>query len=107
MTSFQVPGWGYVLMAVGFAAFIALLIVAHRFLPLVLWRILLGLTCLGLLYFCAVEVPIIKVDDIEESMLWADIVRTPRMNVPIRHALSNSFGFGGTNAAIIVSREDA
>ena len=40
-------------------------------------------------------------------MLWADIVRTPRMNVPIRHALSNSFGFGGTNAAIIVSRGDA
>ena len=46
-------------------------------------------------------------DDIEESMAWADIVRTPRMNVPIRHALSNSFGFGGTNAAIIVSRDDA
>ena len=40
-------------------------------------------------------------------MQWADIVRTPRMNVPIRHAISNSFGFGGTNAAIIVSREDA
>ena len=46
--------WGYTL------AFIALLILAHRFLPLVLWRILLLLTCLGLLYFCAVEVPIIR-----------------------------------------------
>ena len=46
--------WAYTL------AFIALLIVAHRFLPLLLWRILLALTCLGLVYFCAVEVPIIK-----------------------------------------------
>jgi 3-oxoacyl-[acyl-carrier-protein] synthase II len=24
--------------------------------------------------------------------------------MPIRHALSNSFGFGGTNAALILSR---
>ena len=46
--------WGYTL------AFIALLILTHRFLPLVLWRILLLLTCLGLLYFCTVEVPIIR-----------------------------------------------
>ena len=51
--------------------------------------------------------PSINADDIEESMQWADIVRTPRLNVPIRHAISNSFGFGGTNAAIIVSRCDA
>ena len=51
--------------------------------------------------------PSINADQIEESMKWADIVRTPRMNVPIRHAISNSFGFGGTNAAIIVSRDDA
>jgi 3-oxoacyl-[acyl-carrier-protein] synthase-1 len=51
--------------------------------------------------------PSINADTIEESMKWADIVRTPRMNVPIRHAISNSFGFGGTNAAIIVSRDDA
>ena len=51
--------------------------------------------------------PSINADNIDESMKWADIVRTPRMNVPIRHAISNSFGFGGTNAAIIVSRDDA
>ncbi len=35
---------------------------------------------------------------------WADIVREVRENVTIRHALSNSFGFGGTNASLIFSR---
>ena len=46
--------WGYTCF------FIVALILAHRFLPILLWRILLGLTCLGLVYFCIVEVPIIK-----------------------------------------------
>ncbi len=46
--------WGYACF------FFAVLILAHRFLPAVLWRILLGLTCLGLVYFCIVEVPIIR-----------------------------------------------
>ncbi len=46
--------WGYAL------AFLALLIILHRFLPVLLWKIVLGLTCLGLLYFCAVEIPIIR-----------------------------------------------
>ena len=46
--------WGYLCF------FIALLIVAHRFLPAVLWRVVAGLTCLGIVYFCIVEVPIIK-----------------------------------------------
>ena len=46
--------WGYTCF------FVVALILAHRFLPLLLWRILLGLTCAGLLYFCIVEVPIIK-----------------------------------------------
>ena len=46
--------WGYTCF------FIVALILAHRFLPVLLWRILLGLTCLGLVYFCIVEIPIIK-----------------------------------------------
>ena len=46
--------WGYACF------FLIALILAHRFLPVVLWRIVLGLTCLGLVYFCIVEVPIIK-----------------------------------------------
>ncbi len=46
--------WGYLCF------FLIALILAHRFLPVVLWRIVLGLTCLGLVYFCIVEIPIIK-----------------------------------------------
>lgn len=46
--------WGYALL------FLAFLLTAHHFLPAVLWRVLLGLTCLGLVYFIAVEVPIIR-----------------------------------------------
>ena len=46
--------WAYLCL------FIAALLLLHRFLPLVLWRAVLILTCLGVLYFCAVEVPIIK-----------------------------------------------
>lgn len=40
--------------------FFALLIILHRFAPAPLWRVVLILVCLGLMYFCAVELPIIK-----------------------------------------------
>ncbi len=46
--------WGYLLF------FIALLILAHRFLPPVLWKLVLALTCVGLAYFCVVEAVIIR-----------------------------------------------
>ncbi|MGX8692317.1 MAG: YdcF family protein [Clostridia bacterium] len=46
--------WGYLCL------FIAALILLQRWLPPLLWRVVLVLTCLGVLYFCAVEVPIIK-----------------------------------------------
>ena len=46
--------WGYL------ALFLAALILAHRFLPPVWWRLVVILTCIGFVYFCAVEVPIIK-----------------------------------------------
>ncbi len=46
--------WGYI--AIGIAA----LIVAHRFLSRTLWRVLMVLICIGVIYFCIVEVPIIK-----------------------------------------------
>ena len=46
--------WGYAL------AFVAALIVLHRFAAPLLWRIVVILVCIGLVYFCIVEVPIIK-----------------------------------------------
>ena len=46
--------WGYALL------FIAALIVLHRFAPPLLWKLAVALTCVGLVYFCIVEVPIIK-----------------------------------------------
>ena len=42
--------WGYV----------CFLILAHRFLPAVLWKILLVLTCIGFVYLWIVEIPIIR-----------------------------------------------
>ncbi len=46
--------WGYIL------AGIAALIVLHHFLPSLLWRVLVVLICVGVLYFIAVEIPIVK-----------------------------------------------
>ena len=36
-----------------------------------------------------------------------DIVRKRRDNVNLRAVLSNSFGFGGTNASIVLKHVDA
>ena len=46
--------WGYLCF------FLIALILLHAFLPQVLWRVVLGLTCAGLVYFCIVEIPIIR-----------------------------------------------
>ena len=46
--------WGYTLL------FIAALLVLYHIAPPVLWKIIVAFTCLGLLYFCIVEVPIIR-----------------------------------------------
>lgn len=40
--------------------------------------------------------------DPEDEFAWADIVRETR-EVHFDHALSNSFGFGGTNASLVLS----
>ena len=46
--------WGYLCF------FIVFLILAHRFLPAILWKIILVLTCIGFVYFWIVEIPIIR-----------------------------------------------
>ncbi len=46
--------WGYAL------AFVAALIVLHHFVGPALWRFIVVLVCVGLAYFCVVEIPIIK-----------------------------------------------
>ena len=46
--------WGYICF------FIAALLLLHRFLPVVLWRIVVALVCIGLCYFCFVESFIIR-----------------------------------------------
>ena len=46
--------WGY------FLAFVAALLLLHRFLPAALWRVLLVLVAVGFAYFCVVEAIIIR-----------------------------------------------
>jgi len=45
-----------------------------------------------------------NLDDPEDGLEWADLVRETRFGVDIRHAISNSFGFGGSNATIVISK---
>ena len=53
---FAMRGYTYIGYTLVFAA---VLVVLHRFLPQNLWRAALSLVCEGLIYFCAVELPII------------------------------------------------
>ena len=46
--------WGYLCFL------LIALILAHHFLPSVLWRILLALVCIGFVYFCIIEISIIR-----------------------------------------------
>ncbi|MDD3885904.1 MAG: beta-ketoacyl-[acyl-carrier-protein] synthase family protein [Victivallaceae bacterium] len=45
----------------------------------------------------------INLDDPDPEFGWADLVREFREGVNFRHALSNSFAFGGSNAAVVIS----
>ena len=53
---FAMRGYAYI----GYTlAFIAALIVLHHYLPRGAWRAVTALVCVGLIYFCIVEIPII------------------------------------------------
>jgi len=43
----------------------------------------------------------------EPGCEWADLPRECRTGVVLRHTLSNSFGFGGTNVALVISAPTA
>jgi 3-oxoacyl-[acyl-carrier-protein] synthase-1 len=47
--------------------------------------------------------PSINLDNPEPEFGWADLVRECREGTRVKHALSNSFAFGGSNVGIVVS----
>ena len=47
--------------------------------------------------------PSINLDNPEPDFAWADLVRSLRTNVTLKHVLSNSFAFGGSNISVILS----
>ncbi len=47
--------------------------------------------------------PSINLENPDPEFDWVDFVRECRVGTGIRHAVSNSFAFGGSNAAIVIS----
>lgn len=51
--------------------------------------------------------PTANLENVEEGFEWADLVpKVARTGVDLKHALTNSFGFGGTNGAMVISKVD-
>ena len=48
--------------------------------------------------------PTVNLENPDDEFAWADLVRECRTGVDIRHAISNSFAFGGSNSAVVVSK---
>jgi 3-oxoacyl-(acyl-carrier-protein) synthase len=46
-------------------------------------------------------------DEIDPTCMLNHVANTPVFDHPVNHALSFSAGFGGTNVALVVSREDS
>lgn len=51
--------------------------------------------------------PTLNLHDPEDAMEGFDLVPLKTKNKPVRYAMSNSFGFGGTNASLIIGAIDA
>lgn len=52
--------------------------------------------------------PTMNMENVEPGFEWADLVpNKARTGVTLRHVLNNSFGFGGTNGALIISAAEA
>ncbi len=48
--------------------------------------------------------PTINLDEPEDEFSWADLVREYRPSAGLKHAISNSFAFGGSNACVALSK---
>lgn len=48
--------------------------------------------------------PTINLEDPEPEFSWADLVREYRPDAGLKHAISNSFAFGGSNACVTLSK---
>ena len=50
--------------------------------------------------------PTINLEDPDDDFAWADLVRECRTGTDVKYAISNSFAFGGSNAAVVVAKCD-
>lgn len=48
----------------------------------------------------------ITLENPDDEFGWADLVREVRLQTNIKHAISNSFAFGGSNASVVLSKVD-
>ena len=73
---------------------------------------MVGATGAAEIIFCSMMMekkflsPSINLEDPDPEFSWADLVTECREGVKVRHSLTNSFAFGGSNAALVLSNCD-